>query len=94
MRYASTDQLLFMNGCDHQPVQTDLSSAIRTANALYPDVEFVHSNFTDYVEQVKGTAGRSEHDHGRAAQPENGWMVYVSEHSILPHLYQTVECPL
>ena len=53
VRYASTDQLLFMNGCDHQPVQTDLSSAIRTANALYPDVEFVHSNFTDYVEQVK-----------------------------------------
>lgn len=37
LRYAGTDQLLFMNGCDHQPVQTDLSAAIRTANALYPD---------------------------------------------------------
>ena len=23
VRYASTDQLLFMNGCDHQPVQTE-----------------------------------------------------------------------
>ena len=50
VRYAGTDQLLFMNGCDHQPVQTDLSAAIRTANALYPDVDFVHSDFTSYVE--------------------------------------------
>ena len=53
VRYAGTDQLLFMNGCDHQPVQTDLSAAIRTANALYPDVDFVHSDFTGYVEQIK-----------------------------------------
>lgn len=52
-RYASTDQLLFMNGCDHQPVQTDLSAAIRMANELYPEMEFVHSNFADYVEQVR-----------------------------------------
>src|SRR5690606_26888445 len=27
-RYASTPHLLFMNGCDHQPVQTDLSAAL------------------------------------------------------------------
>lgn len=53
VRYAGTDQLLFMNGCDHQPVQTDLSAAIRTANALYPDVDFVHSDFAGYVEQIK-----------------------------------------
>ena len=28
--------LLFMNGCDHQPVQKDLSQAIETARKLYP----------------------------------------------------------
>ncbi|UQZ82954.1 Mannosylglycerate hydrolase [Paenibacillus konkukensis] len=52
-KYASTPHLLFMNGCDHQPVQTDLSEAIRTAEKLYPDVSFVHSNFEDYVKAVK-----------------------------------------
>ena len=52
-KYASTDHLLFMNGCDHQPVQTDLSEAIRVAKETNPEVEFIHSNFTDYVEEVK-----------------------------------------
>ena len=52
-KYASTDHLLFMNGCDHQPVQTDLSEAIRVAKETNPEIEFIHSNFTDYVEEVK-----------------------------------------
>ncbi|MGL4798611.1 MAG: alpha-mannosidase [Cellulosilyticaceae bacterium] len=51
-KYASTDHLLYMNGCDHQPVQTDLSKAIETAKKLYPDVEFIHSNFMEYIEAV------------------------------------------
>ena len=33
-----------MNGCDHQPVQKNLSEAIRVANELFPDVTFVHSS--------------------------------------------------
>ncbi len=52
-KFASTPHLLFMNGCDHQPVQTDLSDAIETAKKLYPDVEFVHSNFEQYIEEVR-----------------------------------------
>lgn len=48
-KFASTPHLLFMNGCDHQPVQTDLSQAIKTAQALYPDMEFKHSNFEEYI---------------------------------------------
>ena len=51
--FASTDELLFMNGCDHQPVQKDLTAAIETARKLYPDIEFVHSNFEDYVKCVE-----------------------------------------
>ena len=53
--YASTDHLLFMNGCDHQPVQTDLSLALEEARKLYPEVEFIHSNFLDYIELLKET---------------------------------------
>ena len=48
-KFASTPHLLFMNGCDHQPVQTDLSQAIKTAQALYPDIAFKHSNFEEYI---------------------------------------------
>jgi alpha-mannosidase len=52
-RFASTPHLLFMNGCDHQPVQTNLSAALQTARDLYPDVAFIHSNFNDYIASVK-----------------------------------------
>ncbi len=52
-KYASTSELLFMNGCDHQPVQLDLSEALRTARELYPDIEFVHSNFDHYIQEIK-----------------------------------------
>ncbi|WP_036718278.1 alpha-mannosidase [Paenibacillus harenae] len=48
-KYASTGQLLYMNGCDHQPIQLDLPDALATARKLYPDTEFVHSNFIDYL---------------------------------------------
>ncbi|MGL5346455.1 MAG: alpha-mannosidase [Peptostreptococcaceae bacterium] len=52
-KFASCEELLFMNGCDHQPIQTDLSEAIKVANNLHSDIEFVHSNFKDYVEVLK-----------------------------------------
>src|SRR5690606_4138711 len=52
-RYASTPHLLFMNGCDHQPLQTDLPEALQTARELYPDTEFVHSNFEDYLAALR-----------------------------------------
>ncbi|GLX67750.1 alpha-mannosidase [Paenibacillus glycanilyticus] len=52
-QFASTRHLLLMNGCDHQPVQTNLSEALRIARELFPDYEFVHSNFDDYVKAVE-----------------------------------------
>lgn len=52
-KFASTSHLLFMNGCDHQPVQTNLSDAIKTAKKVYPNVDFIHSNFEDYIKCVK-----------------------------------------
>lgn len=52
-QYASTNHLLMMNGVDHQPVQKDITKAIRLANELYPEYEFIHSNFTDYLATVQ-----------------------------------------
>lgn len=51
-QFAGTRHLLFMNGCDHQPVQKDLGAAIETARRLYPDIEFIHSDFDAYVDAV------------------------------------------
>lgn len=50
---ASTRHLLFMNGSDHQPLQTDISQAIAIANELYPDVEFVHTSLEQYISEMK-----------------------------------------
>ncbi len=52
-RFALTDHLLGMNGCDHQPVQTDLHEAIRLANQVQDEVEVRQSNFKDYIEAVR-----------------------------------------
>ncbi len=52
-RYAGTDQLLFMNGCDHQPPQADISKAIALAEKLHPEIAFVHSDLETYIKAVK-----------------------------------------
>lgn len=52
-KYGSTNHYLMMNGVDHQPVQKDVTTAIRLANKLFPEYEFIHSNFTDYLEAVQ-----------------------------------------
>lgn len=51
-KYASSPHMLMMNGCDHQPIQTDLPEAIRTAEKLYQNIDFVHSNFSDYIAEL------------------------------------------
>lgn len=53
-KFASTQHLLMMNGVDHQPVQKDITEAIRVANELFPEYEFIHSNFPDYLAAVQG----------------------------------------
>ncbi|MGM9681208.1 MAG: alpha-mannosidase [Eubacteriales bacterium] len=52
-RFATTDQLLGMNGCDHQPLQKNLSSVIKTANEVQDEVVVRQSNFRDYIEEIR-----------------------------------------
>lgn len=52
-RFASTSKLLFMNGCDHQPLQKNITQAIKQANQLFPHVQFKHSSFQEYIEELK-----------------------------------------
>ncbi|WP_274648652.1 alpha-mannosidase [Paenibacillus humicola] len=89
-KYASTGELLFMNGCDHQPIQTDLPEAIRMARKLFPDTEFVHSNFSDYLAAVRGAQNRplSVVKGELRSQRTDGWSTLVNTASARVYLKQ------
>ncbi|WFR64724.1 alpha-mannosidase [Paenibacillus amylolyticus] len=89
-KYASTNELLYMNGCDHQPIQRDLPEAIRMAEQLYPDVEFIHSNFPDYLTALRASA---EHELSTVkgelrSQRTDGWGTLVNTASARVYLKQ------
>lgn len=89
-KYASTGELLFMNGCDHQPIQLDLPEAIQVARELYPDTVFIHSNFTDYLQAVERSL---EHDLSTVkgelrSQRTDGWSTLVNTASARVYLKQ------
>ena len=51
---AKTPHLLGLNGCDHQPVQTNVFESIALANEIYGDgLKVIHSNFKDYIDAVR-----------------------------------------
>ena len=56
-RFATTDHLLGMNGCDHQPLQKNLHEVIRLANEVQDEVEVLQSNIPDYIATVRENAG-------------------------------------
>ncbi|WP_219835006.1 alpha-mannosidase [Paenibacillus sp. R14(2021)] len=91
-KYASTPQLLFMNGCDHQPIQTDLSEAIRVARKLYPDTDFVHSNFPDYLASLNKSIGTETElsvvKGELRSQRTDGWSTLVNTASARVYLKQ------
>jgi alpha-mannosidase len=89
-KYASTGELLFMNGCDHQPIQTDLSEAIRVARRLYSDTEFVHSGFEDYLQAVRRSlpSELSVVKGELRSQRTDGWSTLVNTASARVYLKQ------
>ncbi|MFD0961506.1 alpha-mannosidase [Paenibacillus chungangensis] len=91
-RYASTNQLLYMNGCDHQPIQCDLPEAIEQAKRIHPEVEFIHSNFEDYLASVRGAMsgeGQLSVVKGELrSQRTDGWSTLVNTASARVYLKQ------
>ncbi|WP_037285961.1 alpha-mannosidase [Saccharibacillus sacchari] len=89
-KYASTPELLYMNGCDHQPIQKDLGDALETAKGLYPDVDFVHTTFDGYLEAL----GKHPSDdwvtvHGELRSTRtDGWGTLVNTASARVYLKQ------
>jgi alpha-mannosidase len=52
---AHTDSLhlLFMNGCDHTPVQSDIGDVIETLNGVLDDTELVHSTMPEFAAAIR-----------------------------------------
>lgn len=88
--YASTPHLLYMNGCDHQPLQKDLTEAINTARELYPEIEFIHSNFDMYMKAVQGNLpdGLQTVTGELRNQKTDGWSTLVNTASSRIYLKQ------
>lgn len=79
-KFASTDELLLMNGCDHQPVQKNLSKALEAARKNYPDYNFIHSDFEKYVDDlIKVLPGNLAVIEGELiGQDTDGWYSLVN----------------
>lgn len=59
-KYASTEHLLLMNGCDHSPVQKNIGEIIEKLNSIYPDYEFIHSDLEKYANDVANSVNKEE----------------------------------
>lgn len=81
-KYASTNQLLLMNGCDHSPVQKNIGQIIKKANALYEDYNFVHSNLDLYFKALEAEVGEIDTIKGELrSQATDGWWTLNSTSS-------------
>lgn len=89
-KYASTDNLLMMNGVDHQPVQKDVIEALKVAQELYPDYEFIHSNFDDYLKAVSESIPEDlgSIDGELTSQETDGWYTLANTSSSRVYLKQ------
>ena len=90
-QFSSTSHLLMMNGVDHQPVQKDLSKAIKLANELFPDYEFIHSNWPKYLEAVRNDLPEdlSTVTGELTSQETDGWYTLANTASARVYLKQT-----
>ena len=49
--------LLLMNGCDHQPPQSNIVEVIEYLNSSNLNMEFIHGSLKDYLDIVRQSAG-------------------------------------
>ncbi len=87
-RVATTPHLLCMNGCDHQPVQTDIGRILEKESATYPHT-LIHSNFQDYFDAIKPYKDRFGIFVGELdGEYSNGWSTLANTASARIYLKQ------
>jgi alpha-mannosidase len=72
---SNCDVFLLGNGCDHHPAQRDFGAVVDALERAFPDTEFRHTGFADYVEAVKSA--------GAATTSREGEMLGGRYHHIL-----------
>ncbi len=78
-RFAVTDHLLGMNGCDHQPLQRNLVQIIKTAGEVQDEYEVKQSNFKDYIEEIRKYKDQLTPFEGEIiGQYTSGWWLLTS----------------
>jgi len=83
-----TPHQLLLNGCDHQPVQTDVGQVIAKVNETFPD-EVVHSNYKDYFDAIRPYADRFGIFVGELdGEYSNGWGTLANTASARIYLKQ------
>lgn len=88
-RFATTPHLLLMNGCDHQPVQSDVGQAIAALNEGMPEYRFVHSRFADYFDRLEAHGPPSATVTGELiGERTDGWTTLVNTASSRMYLKQ------
>ena len=87
-RVATTPHLLCMNGCDHQPVQTDIGQILERENRTYPHT-LIHSNFRDYFDAIRPYQDRFGIFVGELdGEYSNGWSTLANTASARIYLKQ------
>ena len=84
------NDFLGMNGCDHQPIQSNLKEAIEAFNKFTGDeVEFVHSSLEKYMDAVKAdTSAYPVISEEMAGQHTDGFTTLISTASARIYLKQ------
>lgn len=86
---ASTDALLLMNGCDHQPVQEDLADIIKRVQPIMSEAKLIQGSLVDYVEEIKSLVGEMKVFEGEMnSQYTEGWWTLTGTASSRIYLKQ------
>jgi len=73
LRFATTSQLLMMNGCDHTPIKPDVGRVVRAAEELMDD-EIVHTDLASYFAALRRHTGELQVARGELrSEYTNGW---------------------
>lgn len=71
--FATTSHLLLMNGCDHQPVQTNIGQILEKVQPNFED-KLIHSNLVEYIKAVKSEVSNLKTVEGELnSQLTDGW---------------------
>lgn len=88
MRFSSTPHLLMMNGCDHQPVQTNLPQILKNISAEFKD-ELIMSDLTTYAKEISKYKDLFDVVEGELnSKHSDGWWTLINTASTRIYLKQ------